>query len=224
VDLSILELNVGSCDQIHDGSRDQDLARLSESGDPGPDVHGDSGNSLIGHFHLARVNAGANLNAEFMNMTADAHCAPNRPSRPIEGGEETIASGVDFSSPKAGELMSHRTVMQFKEITPLTVTHGRGPLGGGHDVGEENRRQHPFEIWCATVTGEELLNLIGETGLIGEGEVLTGQFDEASTLDVVGQPATVSYWDRNVIPAVQDQCRHGDGRQHGAHVDAEQCV
>ena len=45
-------------------------------------------------LRLARVDAGADLDTEGPHLLGDRHCAPDRPVRLGEGGEEAIAGVV----------------------------------------------------------------------------------------------------------------------------------
>ena len=68
--------------------------------------------------------------------------AANRARGTIEDGEETVAGRTDLTAAERFELRTHEHVVTIELITPPSITDLRHALGGGHDVGEHDRREN----------------------------------------------------------------------------------
>lgn len=94
----------GAGDQILDGARDHNHAGLRRGRHSSSDGHGDAGDLLVKQFALPRMQAGADLDAEFTDPVANRTRAANGPGRSVEDREEPVAGGVKLSAAEAGEL------------------------------------------------------------------------------------------------------------------------
>src|SRR5438094_787536 len=78
---------------------------------------------------LAGMHARADLQAERANATADGRGTADGPGRPVEGGKEAVARGVDLSPPIALQLVAGRNVEAVEQLVPAGIAELRGPLG-----------------------------------------------------------------------------------------------
>src|SRR5262245_20842291 len=126
---AFLERQSGAGHEVADRLRDQHLARARKTGDARADVHGDSGNVVPYELAFAGVQAAAHLKAERAYRIADRAGTANRARRPVEGGEEAVARGVDLTP---AVLLQHRAslgVERLEQFTPGMVAERRGALG-----------------------------------------------------------------------------------------------
>jgi hypothetical protein len=95
----------------------------------------------------------------FKLLTASAMA---RPSRSVEGGEKTIASGVDLAAAMTLELLAHEEVVMTDKLFPCTVADLGCPLGCADDIGEEHCGENA--IWLGTYAHarQKSLNLVTE--------------------------------------------------------------
>ena len=70
-------------------------------GDAGADVDGDAGHLAVQQLALARVQAGANLDAELPTASLIAQRAADRARRAVEAGEEAVAGRVHLDAAEA---------------------------------------------------------------------------------------------------------------------------
>jgi hypothetical protein len=82
------------------GAGHQDLAGLSQRGDPGAGVHGQTCHRGVPAFHLAGMQAGPDVDADFPHGVPDGTGAPDGPGGPVEGDEEAVPGGVDLAAPE----------------------------------------------------------------------------------------------------------------------------
>jgi hypothetical protein len=81
---------VGTCEEIGDGARDDDLVRVGVGADALSDVHGDASDVVVLEFDLAAVETSADRESERMDLVADRARAADGPGRTVEGGQHTV--------------------------------------------------------------------------------------------------------------------------------------
>jgi hypothetical protein len=74
-------------------------------------MNGDAAELRLEYLALTGVDAGANLETDIPDSRHDGLCAPDRPRRPVESGEKSVAGGVELSTVEAEELLPHRSVV-----------------------------------------------------------------------------------------------------------------
>src|SRR5439155_15678119 len=136
------------------------LAGAGQGGDPGPHVDRQAGDLPAPALHLARVQAGPDLDAEAGYGIADGTCATDGPRRAVEGGEEAVSGRVDLHAAEPLEEPPDVRVMVLQQGPPPEVAELAGPVRGADDVGEQDRGQAPVGPRGAARPGEELLALI----------------------------------------------------------------
>src|ERR1700675_2593890 len=94
------EGHAGSRHEILDRARHKHVTGAAEGGDAGTDVQGDATQRLTIDVTFARVNAGPDLNTEWLNSVSDGQRASNGSGGPVERCDEGIASGVDLLAAK----------------------------------------------------------------------------------------------------------------------------
>jgi hypothetical protein len=119
-------------------TRHERLAGSSTRSNTRPDVHCNSGNFVPGHFAFARVQAPANRQSEPSYDVANRACAPDRACRTVEAGEDSVAGGVDDSTPKARDLCAYALVIVGQQVSPSCVAQRCGLLCGADDVDEHD--------------------------------------------------------------------------------------
>ena len=90
---ALLESQVGADGEVLHGSRDKDLARLSEGAHPSTDVHRHPSDVAVLELALARVQSGTLINAERLDAVANRARALDRTGRAVEGREEPVPKG-----------------------------------------------------------------------------------------------------------------------------------
>ena len=100
---------------------------MSEGGDSGTHMDRQAGDRPALPFHLTGVQAGPDLDAEAGYRIADGACATDGPGRPVEGGEEAVAGGVDLHAAEPLKEPPHLRVMILQQVTPPAVTQPPGP-------------------------------------------------------------------------------------------------
>jgi hypothetical protein len=126
---------------------------------PGAGVHGEPADLLSPHFHFAGVHANPGREPDTSQVVTESAGAADRATRPVEGGQEAIAGGVDLASTEPCQVPAHDRVVLVEERAPAGVTECGGSRGGIHDVGEENGGELSVRIWRGSSSGEELLDL-----------------------------------------------------------------
>src|SRR5208282_181115 len=125
----ILEFYARARDQVLHGARNQHIVGAAELRHPRSDVHRDPPHVILGQLDFACMKTDAHRNLESTQRIANGAGAMDRPGRPIEGGEETVAQGLHFSSTETRKLLPHRLVMRFKKIAPRSIALGVRAFG-----------------------------------------------------------------------------------------------
>src|SRR5256885_5072605 len=121
-------------DEVAPRARPQALAGPGERRDAGADVHGDPAELRPHHLTFARVEAGADLEAERAHALADRARGPHRARRAIEGREEAVASRVDLAPAELRQVLAHQRVVGVEQVAPLAVAQLGGLRRGSDDV------------------------------------------------------------------------------------------
>src|SRR5262245_29488281 len=135
--------------EVLDRAGNEDLAGLTQVGDPRPHVYRNAGDVVALHVALARVHAGANLEPERSDCRHHRERAANRASRTIEACQEPIPGRADLPPSVAFELAPYDRMMPAQEIAPGAVAQRRSSWSRGRDVGEKDRRKHPVDLRSA---------------------------------------------------------------------------
>jgi hypothetical protein len=106
------------------------------------------------------MDAGADLERQRPHRFDHGKGAPHRRDRTVEGCEEAVPGGCDLPAAEAGRLAAAELVVLVEHVAPASVSHLRGERGRVHDVGEQQRGQHPIRVGARPRAGEELLDLI----------------------------------------------------------------
>ena len=81
-------------DQVTHGARDQDVAGAGLAEDPRRDVYRDPADVAVQQFALAGVDAGADLDAQCLGLSAQRLGAADGLRRAVERGEVTVAGAL----------------------------------------------------------------------------------------------------------------------------------
>jgi hypothetical protein len=133
---ALRELDSGSRNEIPDGARDQHLSRPGDRRHARSDVDGDAGHSVSAHFALARVQAGADLDAEAAHRVANGASAADRPRWAVERGQKAVAGLSYLRLAPALELATDEDVVAVQQVTPLAIAEFDRSLRGPDDVRE----------------------------------------------------------------------------------------
>ncbi len=161
----------------------------------------------------------AHLEADPSEPGANANRTPHGPRRAVEG-KETIAGDVELPAAEPPELPPHRSMVRLDQPGPTPIADLDRPLGGAHEIGEEDGRQHPVGVRPPAHAGEEILDLVDDlVGLDPRQVVISLQLDEPCARNAVGKVAALLDARIAVARAVQDDRRNADGGQDVTHVD-----
>ena len=99
---------------------------------------------------LARMEPGADLDAEPANRVADRAGAPDRTRGAVEGGQEAVAGDPDLLATEPLKPVSDKRVVLAQESSPAPVAELGGTLGRADDVREEHGREHAVRLPAAS--------------------------------------------------------------------------
>src|SRR2546423_14547095 len=131
---ALLEGDPGAGDEVAHRARDEHLARPGERRDARAGVDGDSAHLPVRELALARVQPGAELEPEAAHAVADRPRGADRARRPVEGGEEAVAGGVDLAAAEAHELCADGGLVRPSELAAAPVAALGGPLALAADL------------------------------------------------------------------------------------------
>src|SRR5207253_6803113 len=158
----VFEGQAGPSHEVLHGARDQNLTWPREGGHPSADVYSDATDVVAGELDLARMHPRPDLQAERQHGLGDGLRAPDGPSRPVEGGEEPIAGGVDLPPSEPFDQGTNSLVMGIEQFSPAAIPQRGRLLRRANDVSEQNGRKHPVEFWSRADAGEKLLDLVDQ--------------------------------------------------------------
>jgi hypothetical protein len=181
VDPSIVEADPRSNDQVFHSTGHEDLAGAAYGSDPSPNVHGDPADLVAGHLRLSSVEPGPDLQAKRAHSLDGSDGTTDAACRPVEDGEDTVSSSIDFAPAMPPQLLPDHGVMSLEKRTPSLITHRRRTLRGADDIGKQHRGENAVGFGGRPCAGEEFDDLIDEHvggGVIREGHVVDArQFD-----------------------------------------------
>ncbi len=152
---------------------------------------------------------------------ANRRSATDGTRRPIEGGKQAIACGVDFVPAKQLELPACHRQIAFQQFAPLAVAEHHGALGGSHDVHEQHGGQFAIGLGGRLGAGKEGLDLVDDGAAVTDPwhMVDAGQFDEPGVRYLLRESSCLVNADDAFVRAMKNKCRHLDRRQHAARID-----
>lgn len=174
------------------------LGRTRERGDPSGDVHCEPADVGAEQLDLARVQTGADLDAQAAGAVDHRPGTADSARRPVESREEAVPRLLHFPTAERLDLRAHQRVMPREQIAPGPVSELGRAAGRVDDVGEQDRREDAIGLAGLACPRQELLNLVGDRlDVAGHRQVVgAGEFHEAGTGD---QPYEV--------PAMRDRNR-----------------
>ncbi len=99
-------------------------------------MHRNSSKLLADHLTLARVNAGANVDAEFPDRVHNCPPAADRTRRTIKRRQETVTGIIYFATSMPRELATNKGVMWSNKVFPFSVTNFDEPICCANNVRE----------------------------------------------------------------------------------------
>ena len=93
-------------------------------------------------LHLARVDAGPDVEPERPEGVPDLDGTADRAGRPVERGQEAVPGGVELLPGEASERTADRRVVLVEQGSPARVPEILDPLGRADEIGEEDGGQH----------------------------------------------------------------------------------
>src|SRR5262245_55641043 len=108
---AISERDARPADEVDDGAGHEDFVGLGECLDPLGDVDGDAADVLTGQLDFAGVEPGPHMDADGADRVADGTGTAHRSSWAVEGSQETVAGGLDFSAAEAFEFGAGEAVV-----------------------------------------------------------------------------------------------------------------
>ena len=103
--------------------------RLRQRRHPLADVHRQPADVVTADLDLAGVQADPDLETEIGSRVPDGGRAPDRPRRPVERGEETVARRLHLAAAERLELLADGCVVVVEEVLPAAVAERSRPLG-----------------------------------------------------------------------------------------------
>jgi hypothetical protein len=158
VPTSVLEADAGASGQVAHRAGYQHLSWASQAGDSRRDRDRETANLAGDLFHLADMDAGADLDPELLHPSDDLGGAFDGCCGRVEHGEEAVAGSVDLATGVPPERGSDDLVMELDQVAPPSIAQLGSVLRRSHDVRHEDRRQESLartrpawhETHCAT--------------------------------------------------------------------------
>src|ERR1700751_1513671 len=138
---AVLEARARTDDQVTHGARDEDLAGTGLAKDPRRDVYGNSPDVSVDQFALAGVDAGADLDAQRLGVSAQGLGAADGLRRGVERGEGGVAGGPYHRGAESLRQFGGDLPEAVQHSTPPLIARRRGVLRRGDDVGEHHGAQ-----------------------------------------------------------------------------------
>ncbi len=184
-------------------------------------MYGDASELVADNFTLACVQPGTHLNPQGLDLVRDGTRASNCPSGTIKSGQETIARGIDLAPSEPLQRAADHRVVILEQIPPSAIPQRDSLLRSAHDIGEENRREHPVGLRAASHAGKEIFNFIGYGLRISEPRhvILSREFNQLGIGYVLRQVTTSCDRHSPVVQAVNYQGGNADSGKHVADID-----
>jgi hypothetical protein len=166
------------------------------------------------------VQSAPDIERECLNTLGDGLSGPDCASGSVERRQEAVTRRVDLSATAALQLSADDGVVTLQEVAPCAVAELDDACRGAHDVGEQDRGQHPVRLRAVPHPGEELLHLVEYRVLVADVRkiVATGQLDIGCAGDGFGEVTPMFRSAIRIVPALNDQRRRLDRRQHMSNV------
>src|SRR5262249_27308896 len=158
---TIGERDAGPRHEVAHGPRREHLTASGELRHPGADVHGEPADVVSATIHLARVDTRPDTETDRLRFSGDVHGTADGTRGTIERREKAVARGADLLAAPPSKQTAHQLVVLVEQAPPPAITHCRHPLGRLDDVGEQHRRELTVDTAGETLSGEELLDLLG---------------------------------------------------------------
>src|SRR5918911_699338 len=113
---ALLEGDPGAGDEVAHRARDEDLTRPGQRRHPRAGVDGDPAHLPVRELALAGVEPRPELEPESPDRLLDRVSRPDRACRPVKGGEEAVAGGVDLATAVARELAADGGLVRLEEL------------------------------------------------------------------------------------------------------------
>src|SRR5438045_3006801 len=126
---AIVQPDAGAGDEIPDGSRDENFARLREGCNSRPNMDRNAADLVLHEFALPCMKPRADLEAELANAVPNRTRAPNSPCRPVEGREESVAGRIHFPSAEVPNC-----VRTSRWCSSTSSRHRRSPSSDAREV------------------------------------------------------------------------------------------
>jgi len=123
-------------------------------------VDGNPGNVRVGYLDLTGVEAGTDTQAKLADRVPNGAPTGDGTSGAVEGSQEPVAHGLDFSASEAFELTTHEMTMALKERAPALISELRRPTGRSGDVGEEHGSEHALCFGLGSCSGGKVADLV----------------------------------------------------------------
>src|SRR5207248_10552483 len=115
---AIVQPDAGAGDEIPDGSRDENFARLREGCNSRPDMDRNAADLVLHEFALPCMKPRADLEAELANAVPNRIRAPNSPCLPDECREQSVAGRLHFPSAEGPQLRPDVSSVLLSEPPP----------------------------------------------------------------------------------------------------------
>src|SRR5262245_20811582 len=126
---AVFKVYAGAGHEVGEGAGHEHLVRPGEGGYALADDDADPGHIVAAYLYLAGVEPRPQLQSESDDRIADGTGTPNRSSRCVEGGEDTVTCGLDLPASVPLEVSSHDRVVRVQERAPRLITDLAGALG-----------------------------------------------------------------------------------------------
>jgi hypothetical protein len=141
---TIDEVEPGTGNKISDGARDEHLARAGEGNDARGDVDAGSSHAVAAALDLAGVKARAHLETQVPQLLAQCERTADSPCRTVETSEQAVSGEVCDDPAEVSDLTLGKRFVRIEQLAPTLVAELDGACGRIDDVGEKDRREHPF--------------------------------------------------------------------------------
>ena len=125
----LVEVEVGTGEEIDDGARDEDFACSGEGRNPLRSVNGDPRDVVSSKFDFTCVEPRAHFDAECLDGVTDRAGATNRAPWAVERREDTVTGELDDPASEPFGFFADDSVVGDEQFPPAPVALRSG-LGG----------------------------------------------------------------------------------------------
>ncbi|HEV2005985.1 MAG TPA: hypothetical protein VGQ85_05155, partial [Candidatus Limnocylindrales bacterium] len=166
------------------------------------------------------MQTGPDLEADGSKRLPEGTGGLNRPCRPVEGGEESVACRVQLAAVESRELAANDRVVPLEELAPGRVAKASCQLRRADDIGEQDRREDALRLGASPESRDEAGRGFHRRAV---GVVVDPRIDAAELrqLNDLGSPDPRC----RVVPRAgqcwsrKDERRHPNGREHVADIE-----